>query len=278
MAEKFEKKIDTAAIRAAMLARWADPEYAIMWEVGNATGAQHTRFADAVIMSLWPSRGLELHGVEIKVSKYDWKREAADPSKAETIAAYCDRWWIHTSPNVIGDLSELPPAWGWREFDGKQWVTRREAEKTEAKTCDRRFLAALLRRADTQRRNDIHQAAQSMIDADRAQYDERVRIEVERRTHRAAEALERLQRLEDALGFKLDDWNIGSDAASVGAICKTILKGGVSTGYNNLANLVKLVGESAIKLDDALRDAGLSGIESDLAIIRDRFSKKKRVA
>ena len=45
---------------------------------------------DAVIMSLWPSRGLELHGVEIKVSRADWKREAADPAKAEAIAAYCD--------------------------------------------------------------------------------------------------------------------------------------------------------------------------------------------
>jgi hypothetical protein len=54
-------------IREAIAKRWAAPEYAVMWEVGRATGVvSNQRYADAVIMSLWPSRGLELHGVEIK--------------------------------------------------------------------------------------------------------------------------------------------------------------------------------------------------------------------
>ena len=68
-------------IRAAMSKRWAAPEWAIMWEVAEGTGARGGRYADAVMMSLWPSRGLELHGVEIKISRADWKREAFDPQR-----------------------------------------------------------------------------------------------------------------------------------------------------------------------------------------------------
>ena len=127
-----------------MSKRWCEPQWSIMWEVGEGTGAMSGRYADAVMMSLWPSRGLELHGVEIKISRAYWKREAADPSKAEAIARYCDRWWIHTSPGIVDDLSDLPPAWGLREFDGKNWSTIREAEKTAADPIDRPFLASLL--------------------------------------------------------------------------------------------------------------------------------------
>ncbi|MFN4169979.1 MAG: hypothetical protein ACK4HD_16840, partial [Pannonibacter phragmitetus] len=135
------KKLTSADIRAAMSKRWTQPEYALMWEVGSSTGAGPSRYADAVIMSLWPSRGLELHGVEIKVSRSDWKREAADPKKAEAIARYCDRWYVHTPPGIVDDLSGLPPAWGLREFDGKTWRTVREAAKNEPEPVTRPFLA-----------------------------------------------------------------------------------------------------------------------------------------
>lgn len=67
-------RLKASDIRGGMAKRWRSPEWAIMWEVGEGTGAASGRYADAVMMSLWPSRGLELHGVEIKVSKSDWKR------------------------------------------------------------------------------------------------------------------------------------------------------------------------------------------------------------
>lgn len=115
----MKEKITSNHIRTAMSKRWTDPEWAIMWEVGQGTGAAGGRYADAVMMSLWSSRGLELHGVEIKISRSDWKREAADPSKAEAIARFCDRWWVHTAPGVVDDLSDLPPAWGLRRCSQK---------------------------------------------------------------------------------------------------------------------------------------------------------------
>lgn len=173
-------KITAASIRSAMAKRWAAPEYALMWEVADTTGASTKRFADAVIMSLWPSRGLELHGVEIKVSRSDWKREATDPKKAEAIAQYCDRWYVHTAPGVVADISEVPPAWGLREFDGKTWRTIREAEKRQPVAIDRAFLASILRRADTTMRLLIEEANR---EARRQQEEEMQRWRDEREKH-----------------------------------------------------------------------------------------------
>ena len=200
-------KLKSSDIRAAMAKRWAAPEWAIMWEVGQGTGGNSGRYADAVMMSLWPSRGLELHGVEIKVSRSDWKREAADPSKAEAVARYCDRWWVHTTPGVVDDISDVPPAWGLREWTGKRWDTLREAEKTTADPVTRPFLAALLRRADGAMKSLMDEA---MREARAAHYDEAekqrqrfaetVDKEVERRTARLSEAAENVAKFEAAFG------------------------------------------------------------------------------
>lgn len=41
-------------------------EYALLPQVANATGARTKRHCDALALSLWPSRGLHLHGFEMK--------------------------------------------------------------------------------------------------------------------------------------------------------------------------------------------------------------------
>lgn len=252
------KIIKAHDIRQAILKRFAAPEYAVMFEVGDATGARHSRFADAVIMSLWPSRGLELHGVEIKVNAADWRREAADPRKAETIGAYCDRWWVFTSPGVIKDSSEVPPAWGWREFDGANWITKREAEKTTAKPIDRTFLAALLRRSDEERRTSVYQAAQEMIEADRAAFEKRVDAEAERRTRERKYAREALTAFEEASGLNLSkEWGGTGTPKEVGALVKVILESGIANSWQGLERLLKNTRDVADELERAMAASGL---------------------
>lgn len=133
------------------------PEWACFEEVADATGVQASRRADAVAMSLWPSRGLIVRGFEIKVSRGDYKREAADPSKAEAIARYCDEWWMVTPEGLIREPeTELPPAWGLMvpgKGDGLRVV--RKAERTEAAPLSRAFLAAVLRAADKKLREGL---------------------------------------------------------------------------------------------------------------------------
>ena len=202
-----DRKITATDIRHAMSKRWAPPEWALMWEVGDATGAMAKRYADAVMMSLWPSRGLELHGVEIKISRSDWRREAADPRKAEAVARYCDRWWIHTSPGVVDDLSDMPPTWGLREFDGKSWKTVREAEKTPAEKIARPFLAALLRRADGMMRAMVDEAAREgrekiamEAEENRKRWNEEIERGVQRRTESLAHAADNIAKFDAAFG------------------------------------------------------------------------------
>jgi hypothetical protein len=219
-------KVTATLIRSAMEKRWASPEYAIMWEVGEATGALAGRRADAVIMSLWPSRGLELHGIEIKVSRTDWKRESADPGKAEAIGRFCDRWWVHTSPGVVQDLSEMPPAWGLREWNGKTWATRKEAEKTEAEQVTKPFLAAMLRRADGTMRALMKEARLEAEDQLRAENDRRrerfqdeVKRAVERRTTELAQNAEAMREFEEAFGEgALRDWGVDRKALGRAAL------------------------------------------------------------
>lgn len=254
-------KLKSSDIRAGMAKRWSAPEWAIMWEVGEGTGAQSGRYADAVMMSLWPSRGLELHGVEIKVSRSDWKREAADPSKAEAIAKYCDRWWIHTPPGIVDDLSDLPPAWGLREFDGKAWQTIREAEKTEAIQVTRPFLAAMLRRADGAMKALMDEA---MRDAREASYAEAERMRagirkqidegVSRRTASLEKASANVAAFEEAFGAQVRN-AFGCNPAAWGSAAKHLADCGRSGGYGNLSSRLRKAADEI----DAL--AALSRVE-----------------
>lgn len=226
-AKKKPVKLKASDIRTAMRAQWGEREWAIMWEVREGTGYSPGRSADAVMMSLWPSRGLELHGVEIKVSRSDWKREAADPTKAEAIAKYCDRWWVHTPTGIVQDLSELPPMWGLREFDGKKWSTVREAEKTETAPIDRPFLAALLRRSDnllTKMITEAKESARRETEDERARIREHYQRDVEGAVNRRVEKYEGLQaqvsKFEEAFGSKIQNWSpdmtaIGKAAAKL---------------------------------------------------------------
>src|ERR1700733_1186524 len=136
----------TARVYSALRERYRLPEYTLLTEVPDATGFGKTRSADAVVMSCWPSRGLDLTGFEIKVSRSDWVKELRNPAKAERICAYCDFWFVVVgSPKIIG-VGELPVTWGLLEPKGEKLVIAREATRLTPAPVDRSFLAALLRR------------------------------------------------------------------------------------------------------------------------------------
>ena len=52
-------------------------EYAFLRQVRNAAGFDAKRTFDAVVVGLWPSRGHDIHVIEVKVSRSDWQRELA---------------------------------------------------------------------------------------------------------------------------------------------------------------------------------------------------------
>lgn len=244
MTAKPKLVIKTGDIQAAMAKKWAAPEYAIMWEVGEGTGAMAGRYADAVIMSLWPSRGLELHGIEIKVTRSDWKREAADPTKAEAIAQYCHRWYIHTPPGVVQDLSELPPAWGLREWDGRCWRTIREATLRTPEPITYQFLAAMLRRADNAMARMVRDASEAAREAARVAiqkeeetYARRVDAAVERRTRSLAAREEELDAFTKAFGSERETLYNQRNPEAWGRAAKALAQ--VSAGYGPLVERLR---------------------------------------
>ena len=99
----------------ALRARYAAPAWALLPQVADRTGAYASRAADALAVGLWPSRGLDVIGFEIKVSRSDWLRELRQPAKAEPMVAICDTWWIAAGESGLVKSEELPGGWGLLE-------------------------------------------------------------------------------------------------------------------------------------------------------------------
>lgn len=139
------RRLKSEDVRALLRRRYAAPEWALIEEVRNGTGyTKETRYADAIAMSVWPSRGLDIHGFEIKVSKQDWKNELRNPKKSAAIQKYCDRWWI-VAPKGIVDPSELPPTWGLILATPQRLLISKDAPKLNPVALDRSFVASMLR-------------------------------------------------------------------------------------------------------------------------------------
>ncbi len=147
MTKKSKPKVTSADLMEAIRARCSPPAWAVFEQVGNSTGGQCKRWADGIAVSIWPSRGLEIHGFEIKVHRSDWLRELRDPKKADPLQAHCDRWWIVVPDKSVVSLDELPPNWGLLQLAGKQLRSVVPAPNLEPKPLSRGFVAALLRRA-----------------------------------------------------------------------------------------------------------------------------------
>jgi len=122
------------------------PAHVLLENVANGTGFNVNRWADAIALSLWPSRGVYLAGIEIKISRGDWKRELDEPAKAAELQRFCRYWWIATPPKLV-EISELPETWGLLEVHGKAVLTVRKAPKLEEQPPTTAIMAAILRRA-----------------------------------------------------------------------------------------------------------------------------------
>lgn len=111
--------------------------YALVEQVGDSTGYRVSRHLDVIALGLWPSRGHDLHGIEVKVSKADFKRELSTPIKAEAVADRCDRFYI-AAPAGVADqnlMDLLTPGWGLLEVNeattGKRTIKVARAAKQQ---------------------------------------------------------------------------------------------------------------------------------------------------
>jgi hypothetical protein len=200
--------------------------YALFAEVRNATGWKGDRAADAVAMSLYPSRGLEIFGFEFKASRSDWLRELKDPRKAEGVCRFCDRWWIVATAADIVKRDELPKTWGLMvettKGDGLRVVV--PAPALEPTPLDRAFTASLLRAAQKAGEKPLEHIRQEERNKAYHEYAERQQAADARAAEKYVQQIQQLTDLiasfEKASGVRLagQSWNMGRIGAAVRAI------------------------------------------------------------
>lgn len=243
-----------ADIRAALRRRYAAPAWALLFEIGDETGAGKRRAADAVAMSLWPSRGLAIEGIEIKVSRSDWLRELKAPAKAESIAHRCNAWWIATAPGVI--RGDLPPGWGHMELNQRgELATVVQAPTTATyDPVDRRFLAAILRGAAKATEADLDAELELRRRQLDASFEQRLEAGIDAELGRRSNST----RLIDAISREVGEAEIARIAEpEIARAVALVLKSGVANTWSGLAALRQMLSQMTDKIAEAERQLGL---------------------
>jgi len=243
-------------VKAAIRQKFIGNEWAVFFEVADGTGANSKRYADAVAMNLWPSRGLELHGFEIKVSRSDWLSELKNPEKSEAIQQYCDRWWIITPAGIIKP-GEMPPTWGQYEVSDTGKIRQIiAAPKLEPKDVNRQFMAALMRRAGEADRSEVFSMVNARVAEETKRIQQHADREVERLTEKYQELRKKLEGINAATGIDLSRW---TPEAEVAACIKLVHELGVFKTYGTLNSLQTSAAKFSAEVDKAL--CGLKAAE-----------------
>ena len=193
--------------------KYSGDAWAFFSQVASTTDTAPRR-CDGLAMSLWPSRGLHLHGFEIKVSRSDWLTEIQDPAKAAAFTKFCNFWWIVAPPGIV-KLEELPAEWGLQQVtrSGNLRVKKAASLRTP-EPIDSGFLAGLCRacfRESSER--ELEQAYARGRDEHISEVHgelaaaRRYKITAERWGDRLKCLRESVREFEEASGIKINDYN-----------------------------------------------------------------------
>lgn len=241
-----------ATLTVALKNRYAGSAYAFLPQVANGTGGYKSRTADALVMSLWPSRGLDLTGFEIKISRNDWLQELKRPEKADSIAKYCDQWYLVVAAEEIVKAGELPSAWGLMAPRGKVLRIVKEAMTTEARPISRAFLAALLRNASGAivPKAEIEEELNHAREEGRKNGAETSKWKLERVERELAQLKTSIQKFEENSGLRISEYN-GEQLGKAVALVKTQ---GVEQITSDLTRLRNVAQEVVTRVDFGLKE------------------------
>ena len=255
---KPSKPLTEGQLFGRLKKRYAAPEYAIFPGVQNSTGyTRQRREADALAMSLWPSRGLEILGFEIKSRRSDWMNELRQPKKSEAIQKYCNRWWVVAADKDIVNVEagELPATWGLMVPRGQHLVTVVEAPLLESEDLDRGFIASILRRAqEASQRPDIEEKVREELRPIIEQELERNRdaelIRVKQNLERAEKKLALYEKASEAVGLKYQEWKIDDIAKAI----KYFASDGPQRALKSLLREQSILDGIQVEMKDAIEE------------------------
>lgn len=242
--------MNSSEVIGLLRGRFSPPSWALLEEVRDGTGyATAGRSMDAMAFGLWPSRGLEIHGFEIKVYRNDWLRELKQPEKAESFYKYVDRWWIVAGDDTIVKVDELPQTWGLLVgVKGEKLKVVKEAPVKKPTPINRLFMMAIIRRITEhyvpKRRVDdaiAKQVAQKIEDAVHNAVFGRDALKRENDTLRAA-----IADFEKRSGVQITEWN----HEHIGEAVKVVMDHGpdhILNQYEYLGRRMRELGEEIEK-------------------------------
>lgn len=261
-------------LETLLATRYSPPAWAFLREVPDGTGFAKSRTADAIAMSLWPSRGLDLHGFEMKKSRGDWLKELKNPKKAEAFVGFCDYWWIVAEKDVVKP-AELPSTWGLLVRAGKTLRAKHEAPKLDADPPDRAFLASVFRQISTLKDKYV---LKTEIDKElREQFREGLdrgkeigKHEVERDRKELDQREVQIKEFERASGLKIPRWNGGAD---LGAAVKLVQASQNDQHARRVERMASSLEDTVLELRGVLKDWRESPVIDELTLVKAAFCR-----
>ncbi|MCP4569176.1 MAG: hypothetical protein GY841_16500 [FCB group bacterium] len=138
-------KLKTHEVNQRLSAKYSQGGCIYLAEVANSTGGNIKRYADGLALWLWPSKGLEIEGFEVKTSRSDLNKELQDVTKWESVGQYCTRWWLVVNDKSIVDMERIPAVWGVMYPTGWNMKIWRPASKLEPKPISPGFMMSVVR-------------------------------------------------------------------------------------------------------------------------------------
>ncbi|GAB4071732.1 hypothetical protein KHC28_00315 [Ancylobacter sonchi] len=204
-----------ADVRHALLNLYSGPGWRLFFEVSNDTGTKANRWIDAVACGIWPSNGFEVIGIEIKVSRADWKREREEPEKAQALMRFCNRWYL-ACPDGLVKPDELPVSWGLLTVKDGKARTKVQAPKLEPEPLTSGFVMAILRHANALDMELVQRLVEERDAARQKSFDEALERTAARRvadvSQRADKALKVAERIKAITGDDIADWSFDDKA------------------------------------------------------------------
>jgi hypothetical protein len=237
------------------------PYWSFIREFRNDTGFNANRFADALAVGLYGSRGQHIVGFELKISRADWLRELKQPEKAEAIARFCDYWNVVITDEQIVDLAEFPPNWGLLLASGKRVKVLKPAPALTAQPMPRDFMAAIVKQAI-----DRAIAPYLVSKEEKNRQAENEGFERGRKLNahelgRADELRKAVHEFENAAGIRIATW----EAKNIGAAVKAVLEGDrtITRAHSNVVSTINQMEDVLAKLK--LYRASLEPANADVA-------------
>lgn len=251
------------SVASAIAARCPAPEWTTLFEVGNGTGAHQRTRADAVAVNTWPSRGLAIHGFEIKVSRGDWLRELRDPAKSAPVQKYCDRWWVAVSDAKIVRPGELPATWGLLVLKSDRLLTLHEAPPLTPEPVAREFVCSLLRSASegVVKRSIVEDLVRKRLGARLEDAVASTKMDVQRLERELAESSALWDQLREIVGpsilYELSHkYRTAEDRSRFQRAIRYAAEGGLDGSRAHARSLASRLRDVAREIDAAYREAG----------------------